>query len=633
MPLLRIEQLNLSYGLHCLLDAADLIVKRGDRLALVGRNGAGKSTLLKVIDGSVQADSGTLWRRNGLRVARLSQEIPPQVEQSVYAYVASGLSDISDLIVKYHQLAESQLDAAALKAMERVQQQIDAADAWQFQQKVDSVISKLGLPAEQCMSTLSGGWRRRVALGQALVSEPDILLLDEPTNHLDIPTIEWLESQLTSFRGAIVFVSHDRAFLEVISTAIVSLDRGKLNLFQLSYPDFLQERDRLLNLEVAHNKLFDKRLAEEETWIRQGIKARRTRNEGRVRALESLRDQRLKRRQRMGNAKLAVGGAELSGKLVVEVKDMDYAYQDLSIIKGFSTIVIRGDRIGIIGENGVGKTTLIKLLLGELSPDSGSVKLGTKLEVAYFDQERAQLNLEKSVMDNIAEGREIVEINEHKRHIISYLGDFLFTPHQARTPVKALSGGERNRMMLAKLFSKPANLLVLDEPTNDLDLETLELLEEQLAQFEGTVLMVSHDRSFMDRVVTSTMVFTGEAGVEEYVGGYSDWVRQGGEWPAKNPLKSQELSQQVPKSKLKETKPESKKKKLSYKLQLELNELPQKIEQMEAQLESLREAAQEAGFYDQSHQHVAASLTELAETEQELDRLYERWSDLDAAAE
>jgi ATP-binding cassette subfamily F protein uup len=628
MPLLRLEQLCLSYGTHCLLDGAEMSVYRTDRIAIVGRNGAGKSTLLKLIMGEEQPDSGSIWRRGGLRVSRLEQEIPAADAKTVFEVVAGGLAELGEHLVAYHRLLSGDMGEKELRQMEKLQQKIEAADGWLFQQKVENALSRLELPADAAMSSLSGGWRRRVGLARALVNEPDILLLDEPTNHLDIPTIEWLEAQMAGFGGAIVFISHDRKFLDRLANRIVWLDRGKLHAFGPGYEAFLGEREHFLEVESRHNALFDKRLAEEEKWIRQGIKARRTRNEGRVRALESLRLERARRKEGEGQARLSVDTGEQSGKLVIEAKDVAFSYQGERIIDHFSTSILRGDRVGIIGANGAGKSTLIKLLLGRLQPDSGSVKLGSKLQIAYFDQERSALDPEKTVIDNIAEGREFIEINGSERHVISYLNDFLFTPQRSRTPVRALSGGECNRLLLAKLFSKKANLLVMDEPTNDLDVETLELLEELLMQFDGTLLLVSHDRHFMDNVVTNTLIVKGDGRVEEYVGGYSDWIRQGGGWPKKGEgIERSEVATELPVPDLKAKKPANKK--LGYKQQRELEELPKLIESMEEQLEALKTSVNQADFYQQDHELVSAELEKLAKLEAELDTAYQRWTELE----
>ena len=479
MPLLRLDNASLHYGTQVLLDQVDLTLARGDKLGLLGRNGAGKTTLLKILAGELSPDGGERWLRPGVRLARLQQTLPEGDDLSVYEVVAAGLAEAGQLLAEYHHLVHDE-QGADLDALARVQQQLENADGWTLQQRVDTTLSQLQLPGEATMGELSGGWRRRVALAQALVCEPDILLLDEPTNHLDIPAINWLEEQLRSFRGSLVLITHDRRFLQNVANSIAELDRGHLTVWRGDYQGFLRHREQQLQAEERANELFDKKLAQEEVWIRQGIKARRTRNEGRVRALEAMRKERANRRARQGNAAFDVEGAGKSGKIVAELKHVRHAFGERRIIDDFSTIIQRGDRIGIVGANGAGKSTLVRIILGELQPDGGEVRLGSKLEVAYSDQLRGNLDPDKNLIDHVCGGQEFIEINGKRRHAISYLGDFLFSPERVRTPVKALSGGEQNRAVLARLYSKPANLLVLDEPTNDLDIETLELLEEIL---------------------------------------------------------------------------------------------------------------------------------------------------------
>ena len=527
MPLLRLDKASLNFGTHVLLDEVDFEIKRGARIGLLGRNGAGKTTLMKVIEGIMGLDGGERWLRPGVKVAWLEQSLPDADEQTVYDLVADGLAEVGDLLKQYHHLTSNYEDAD-MAQLERVQSALEAKDGWSLSQKVDTVISQLDLPADKLMKELSGGWRKRVALARALVREPELLLLDEPTNHLDIPAIEWLEKQLQDYHGALMLITHDRSFLQNVANKIVELDRGHLYQFEGTFERFLRYRAEQLAAEESANKLFDKKLAEEEVWIRQGIKARRTRNEGRVRALEAMRKERSDRRVQQGKANFQVSSADRSGKIVAELTDITQRFGDKLVINNLSTTVMRGDRIGLVGANGAGKSTLLKILLGQLVPTEGKVKLGTKLEVAYFDQLREHLDLEKNLIDNVCGGQEYIEIGGKRKHAISYLSDFLFTPDRIRTPAKALSGGEQNRAILAKVFSRPANILVLDEPTNDLDIETLELLEDLLLGFDGTVLLVSHDRKFMDNVVTSIMVFEEDSNVREYVGGYSDWVRHGG---------------------------------------------------------------------------------------------------------
>ncbi|MDH3789478.1 MAG: ATP-binding cassette domain-containing protein, partial [Xanthomonadales bacterium] len=469
MPFLKLDKISLNYGTHVLLDAVDFSMRKGERIGLLGRNGAGKTTLLKLINGEILPESGERWLRTGTKISYLDQDLPHADDQDVYDVVAHGLSGIGDLLAQYHHA----ILEGDMRAMEKTQQELEAKDGWSLQQRIDTVISQLQLPGEARMASLSGGWRRRVALGQALVSEPDILLLDEPTNHLDIPAIEWLEKQLRAYKGTVMFVTHDRAFLQKVANTIVELDRGHLSKWEGDYAGFLKFREQQLESEERENALFDKRLAEEEKWIRQGIKARRTRNEGRVRALKAMREERRQRRDKAGVAGFGVEAAERSGKKVVELDQVSKRFGDKVVINHFSSLIKRGDRIGIVGANGAGKSTLIKVLLGELAPDSGNVTLGTKLEIAYFDQLRAHLDPDKNLIDNVCGGQDFIEIKGRKRHAISYLGEFMFSPDRVRMPVKALSGGEQNRAILARLFSKPANMLVLDEPTNDLDVETL----------------------------------------------------------------------------------------------------------------------------------------------------------------
>ena len=527
MSLLRLDSVHLQYGTQVLLDDLNLNIERGEKLGLLGRNGAGKTTLLKVLADELTPDSGERWVRPGVRIARLQQTLPEADQLSVYDAVAAGIADAGRLLSEYHRLIQAD-PPADMDVLARVQQQLEAADGWTLQQRVETTISQLQLPAEAAMSELSGGWRRRVALAQALVSQPDILLLDEPTNHLDIPAIRWLEEQLANFQGAIILITHDRRFLQNVANSIAELDRGYLTQWRGDYQGFLRHREQQLQAEERANDLFDKKLAQEEVWIRQGIKARRTRNEGRVRALKDMRNERQGRRERTGTATFAVEGSGQSGKIVAELQHVDKHFGDLCVLKDVSTIIQRGDRVGLVGPNGAGKSTLVKILLGQLQPDAGEINFGSKLEIAYSDQLRGQLDPRKNLIDNVCGGQDFIEINGKRRHAISYLGDFLFSPERVRTPVKALSGGEQNRAILAKLFSKPANLLVLDEPTNDLDIETLELLEEILLTFDGTVLLVSHDRDFMDNVVTSLLVLEGHGVVSEHAGGYSDWDARGG---------------------------------------------------------------------------------------------------------
>jgi len=624
MSLLRLDSVHLQYGTQVLLDDVNLSIARGEKLGLLGRNGAGKTTLLKILAGELTPDSGTRWLRPGVRIARLQQTLPEAHQLSVYDAVAAGLADAGRLLSEYHHLLQAvpQVDMAVLA---RVQQQLEDADGWQLQQRVETTISQLQLPADATMGELSGGWRRRVALAQALVSQPDILLLDEPTNHLDIPAIHWLEEQLANFAGAIVLITHDRRFLQNVANCIAELDRGELTLWRGDYQGFLGHREQQLQAEEHANDLFDKKLAQEEVWIRQGIKARRTRNEGRVRALKALRSERQQRRERTGSATFGVEGSVPSGKIVAELAHVDKNFGVLCVLHDVSTIIQRGDRVGIVGPNGAGKSTLVKILLGQLQPDAGSVTFGSKLEVAYSDQLRDQLDGQKNLIDNVCGGQDFIEINGKRRHAISYLGDFLFSPERVRTPVKALSGGEQNRAILAKLFSKPANLLVLDEPTNDLDIETLELLEEILSTFEGTVLLVSHDRDFMDNVVTSLLVLEGNGVVSEHAGGYNDWVARVAASNAPAQARSERPAPASPAS----APAGGKLNKLSYKLQRELDNLPRAIEALEQKQQELEEAISRTDFYQGERAQVDETLEQLSRVQVELEQLFARWTALE----
>ncbi len=632
MPLLRLDKACLNFGTHVLLDEVDFEIKRGARIGLLGRNGAGKTTLMKVIEGAMGLDGGERWLRPGVKVAWLEQSLPDADDQTVYDMVADGLAEVGELLKQYHHLTAN-YESADFAQLERVQNALEAKDGWSLSQKVDTVISQLDLPADKLMKELSGGWRKRVALARALVREPELLLLDEPTNHLDIPAIEWLEKQLQDYHGALMLITHDRSFLQNVANKIVELDRGHLYQFEGTFERFLRFRAEQLAAEETANKLFDKKLAEEEVWIRQGIKARRTRNEGRVRALEAMRKERGERRVQQGKANFQVSSAERSGKIVAELTEISQSFGDKLVIDQFSTSVMRGDRIGLVGANGAGKSTLLKILLGQLQPTQGKVKLGTKLEVAYFDQLREHLDLEKNLLDNVCGGQEYIDIGGKRKHAISYLSDFLFTPDRIRTPAKALSGGEQNRAILAKVFSKPANILVLDEPTNDLDIETLELLEDLLLGFDGTVLLVSHDRKFMDNVVTSIMVFEENSTVREYVGGYSDWVARGGnlsDFAAPQTQVSAKAAapvQETPQAEPVEAKP---KKSLSYKEKRALEDALKQIDRLEARQAELESAMSQPSFYDDDAQAVEATLKEVATVAEELAAAYEQWEALES---
>lgn len=626
-PLISLDNVTLAYGLDPLLDKVQLQIFKGERVCLIGRNGAGKSSLLKVVDGTITPDSGTVWRMPHLRMARLAQELPSQYDKTVYEFVSGGLTEAGQLLSEYYAITHRLGDNAKqsdIEALEKVQQKIDAVNGWMFDQSIQSTLTRLGLDPDKPLSALSGGWQRRAALAQALVNAPELLLLDEPTNHLDIEGIEWLEQQLLSSGCGLLFITHDRSLLKRLATRIIELDRGNLTSWPGDYDNFLRRKEEMLHAEAKQNADFDKKLAQEEVWIRQGIKARRTRNEGRVRALIAMRRERSQRREQMSKASFSINQGSLSGQLVAEVTTISHAFSDREIIKDFSLRVMRGDRVGLIGPNGVGKSTLLAILLGQLQPTHGEVKLGTNLQVAYFDQQRIALDLNKTVIDNVVEGSEFIEVNGERKHIISYLGDFLFSPQRARTPVKALSGGECNRLMLAKLFSRTANLLVLDEPTNDLDIETLELLEELLGQYQGTLLIVSHDRDFLDNVVTSTLVFSGDGKIDEFVGGYKDYLQQ----------QSAVIDNAKPNQAQRETKATAEtnktQKKLSFKEQRELEELPKKIEQLELRMGELQKALNHEDFYKQDQDSVKKTLAELQTIESEIEKSYQRWDELEA---
>lgn len=619
--LISMEKMHLSYGTHPLLDEVDFQLLTGERVCLIGRNGAGKSSFLKIIDGSIIADAGKIHRESGIRIARLEQELPQNSDLTVYEVVSQGLSEMGDLLTAYHQLLQNfSGEGDELTKLEKLQKALDACDAWQFEQFIQETLTRLNLSPDEKIVNLSGGWQKRVALAKALVIKPHLLLLDEPTNHLDIEAIQWLEDQLLAFTGGILFITHDRTLLKRLATRIIELDRGKLTSWPGDYDNFLRRKEEMLSAEANANKEFDKKLAEEERWIRQGIKARRTRNEGRVRALEALRKERSERREVQGKISVEANEIAKSGKLVIEAEGVSQSYGDKVIMNDFSVRIMRGDRIGLLGPNGVGKTTLLNLLLGKISPQQGLIKQGTKLEIAYFDQLRATLEPKKSVLDNLAGGRTSVSINGKDRHVVGYLNDFLFPSERIHTPVSALSGGECNRLLLAKLFSLPANVLVMDEPTNDLDIETLELLEELLCQFSGTLLLVSHDRTFLDNIVTSTLVFEGNGKIAEYVGGYQDWLRQ-------RPVLSQSTSTKKtaqPKENL-----ENKKAQISSKEHKEFMQLPNKIEELEKKKTVLFNQMAEAGFYEQSADKIARVSEALKKIEFEIEEAYRRWEVLE----
>ncbi|EKO3484607.1 ABC transporter ATP-binding protein [Vibrio fluvialis] len=633
MALITIHNGLLAFGDHPLLDHADFALQENERVCLVGRNGAGKSTLMKVLAGETIMDDGKMQVMQDVIVSRLEQDPPRDQEGNVYDYVAGGLKEVGQQLKIYQDL----LDLVAveptetnIKRLSAIQEQLEHAGAWRFEDRIKNVLSALKLDGHTKLTDLSGGWQRKAALARALVCDPDVLLLDEPTNHLDVTTIEWLEGFLKDFRGSIIFISHDRAFIKSMATRIVDLDRGKLNSFPGNYDKYLVEKEEQLRVEDMQNAEFDKKLAQEEVWIRQGIKARRTRNEGRVRALKKLREERSERREVQGKVNLQIDDAARSGKIVFEAENLQYSIDGKSIVKDFSFNIMRGDRIALVGPNGCGKSTLLKLLLGELQPDSGRLHCGTKLEVAYFDQYREMLDPEKSVIDNLADGKQEVTIGGRQRHALSYLQDFLFAPKRARTPVKALSGGEKNRLLLARIFLKSNNLLVLDEPTNDLDIETLELLEDLLANYQGTLLLVSHDREFVDNTVTSSWIFEGDGVIEEFVGGYHDAQQQRQQVlqsrNAEKVVKAEKVVEESPKT----TSSKAKSKKLSYKLQRELETLPVKLEELEAEIEALQEQVNSPDFFGQPVEATQPILDKLAATEQELEIAFERWEELEA---
>ena len=625
MPLLTLNRVDFRVGGPRLLDGIDLAIEAGERIALIGRNGAGKSTLLKLIAGEILPDDGERRLENGVRVARLEQEVPAHLESSIYEVVADGLGTIGHDIAEYHHLSHA--DEVDLDALGRVQARIDAADGWRLEVKVEATLTKLGLDGEQAFSAQSGGLKRRVLLARAFVAEPQILLLDEPTNHLDIAAIEALEAALLDYKGAIVFVTHDRRFLKALATRIVEIDRGSLSSWPGDWANYLRRQEERAHAEAQENAKFDKLLAQEEVWIRQGIKARRTRDEGRVRRLEAMRRERTERRDKTGNVRMALAEGQQSGRKVIETKGLTFAHGDKLLVRDLDLTVMRGDRIGLIGPNGSGKTTLIKLLLGNLAPDAGEVKQGTGLQVAYFDQYRMALREDWNALDNVSQGAEFVEVGGTRKHVMGYLQDFLFTPDRARAPIHKLSGGERNRLLLARLFAQPSNLLVMDEPTNDLDVETLELLEELLGDYPGTLLLVSHDRDFIDAVATSTLVMEGDGRVGDYVGGYTDWLRQR---PAASlaATAGAVAKPAAPPAVVATVAPP--KRKLGFKEQRELEALPGRIEALETELADLTATLSAPGFYAKDATMQAAHHARMVAVQAELDTVYARWTALDA---
>ena len=629
MSLLRFEDIGLEFGDQLILREAEFAIEPGERVCLIGRNGAGKSTTLKLIMGTLEPDRGAIIARHDLVVSQLEQTLPEAMDMPVTDVIRSGLTQIEALLTEYARRSQLELDKHGLRELEALHAKIDTHDGWHLEQRVETTITELSLPADKKMNELSGGWRRRVALAKALVQKPDLLLLDEPTNHLDIATIKWLEDHIYHYPGAVMFITHDRAFLQRLATRIVEIDRGRLTSWPGNYDNYLRRKEKSLEDEAVAEDKFDKKLAEEEVWIRQGIKARRTRNEGRVRSLEKMREERDERIAKEGKARIHIEEAEQSGRKVIRARNIAYSYGDEKVIENFDIKIMRGDRIGLIGNNGVGKTTLLRLLLGELEPQTGTLKVGTGLETGYFDQLRQTLDLEKSVAYNVGEGRTYIKINGKDRHVVGYLRGFLFSPKRAMTPVKSLSGGERNRVILAKLFTRPANLLVLDEPTNDLDIETLEILEQRLCDYTGTLIVVSHDREFLDNVVTSTIVFEQDGKVQEYVGGYSDWLRRGHELAVTdNPYEARRKKREA--LERRKNRPATK---LSYKEQRELDDLPAEIEQLEGNIAALQETVAAPNFFTQDAAAVQQKLHDLSEMEKRLEQRVERWGELETLQE
>ena len=633
MALITLHDAYLSFSDAPLLDHANLSIERGERVCLVGRNGAGKSTLLKILNREIPLDDGQIIVENDIVIARLQQDPPRNIGGTVYDFVAEGLQDIADLLKQYHhmsKLIENDPSDDNLTKLARLQEQLDIRNGWQMDNRINNVLSELDLSPDSELSSLSGGWLRKAALAKALVNKPDLLLLDEPTNHLDIDAIAWLEEFLKGFSGSIVFISHDRSFIRHMATRIIDLDRGNITSWPGDYEQYLQAKEEALRVEELQNAEFDKKLAQEEVWIRQGIKARRTRNEGRVRALKALRQEYAERRQVMGTAKLQIEEALRSGKIIFDIENVSYQIGNKKLVDHFTAQILRGDKIALIGPNGIGKSTLIKLMLQEITPTSGSIHSGTKLEVAYFDQHRADLDPDKSVMDNLAYGKQEVTVNGRSRHVLGYLQDFLFHPKRARTPVSALSGGEKNRLLLAKLFLKPSNLLILDEPTNDLDIETLELLEELINEYKGTVLLVSHDRQFVDNAVNQCWFFEGDGKIVAYPGGYYDAYQQ-----QQNTRPVEKNIEKVVETAKPAAKPENVRttttaKRLSYKQTRELEALPQRIEQLEQELSQLQQQITEPSFFEQPHEITNKVLSDIADKEQALEQAFNLWEELEA---
>ena len=626
MFLVRLDDVSLAFGPRKLLRGAELSIEPAERVCLVGRNGAGKTSVLRLVTGTQEPDEGEVRRHGDLCITELEQVLPGDEDQRVGDFVAEGLADIIQMTEQYREQAGADLDAAGLKALQDLHSHIDAHGGWHPQQQVESICTEMGLDPEQPLRALSGGWRRRAALARSLAPRPDLLLLDEPTNHLDFEAISWLESRLAAFSGAVLFITHDRAFLQRLATRIVEIDRGKLRSWPGDYADFLRRRAEALAAERQANSEFDRKLAEEEIWIRQGIKARRTRNEGRVRALEAMREVRAQRVNPDARARVHIEEADQSGRKVLDARGLSFGYGDSMLIQDFSLRIRRGDRIGLVGNNGVGKSTLLRLLLGEIEPKAGSIKWGVNIQLGYFDQHRRELDQDKTVAQIVGDGREYVTLNGKPRHVVGYLRGFLFSAKRALTPVRALSGGERNRVILARLFTQPANFLILDEPTNDLDVETLEVLEEKLAEFAGTLIVVSHDRAFLDNTVTSILAFEADGSIRPYVGNYSDWMKRGRSLASGEAKRAQGSPTDLDSSQ--PTRPASARK-LSYKLQRELDDLPSVIESVETQLEQVRNQTLDSDFYMRDYSETQPVLDQLADLERELEKHLERWSELE----
>jgi ABC transport system ATP-binding/permease protein len=630
MAVLSLQDVSISFGGLPLLDKVNMQVEEGERVCILGRNGEGKTTLLKLIAGLIEPDSGRVGLQKDISIAGLDQDLPPNLAGSVYDVVAGGLSHIGEMLDEYHHLTISlkhSVDDPALNRLDVLHHMIDKEKGWQTEQQIQTILSKLSLDPDTSFETLSVGFKRRVLFARALVAQPDILLLDEPTNHLDIDSISWMEEFLLKFKGTIIFVTHDRMFLQRLAERIVEIDRGRLLSWASGYREYLERREATLEAEESQKDQFMKKLAKEEEWIRKGVKARRTRNEGRVQALMKMREEQQAWRRQMGEARITIQEADKTGKLVVETEGISHGYGGTNLIKNFSARIIRGDRVGIIGPNGVGKTTLLNILLGRITPDTGRVRLGSRLEVIYFDQLREQLNEDMSVQDNIAEGKEILEIDGNRRHVIGYLKDFLFSPDRARSPVRILSGGERNRLLLARLFTRPSNVLVLDEPTNDLDMETLDLLEDRLINYSGTILLVSHDREFLNNVVTGTLVFEGNGVVTEYPGGYDDWLTQ-------RPVQTEEKTKRpIKKPIAKRDEKKDKPRKLTFKEGKELETLPAIIESLEQEQRGIYAQMADPTFYKGLGDNIPRLQTRLDEIEEELKAAYARWEELEEIKE